>query len=106
MQSLNPYVDVAVETDLGPFAAGGEEEIVAWLEKYKIDLVCATDMNREQMVSNLVIAWPKDAQISLLQIKVNAACRKSGKMFYGAGGYGFNGFVFADLGTDYECVST
>lgn len=50
MQSLNPYVDVAVETDLGPFAAGGEEEIVAWLEKYKIDLVCATDMNRDQMV--------------------------------------------------------
>lgn len=107
MQSLNPYVDVVVRTELGPFASGGnEEEIVAWLEEHKIDLVCATDMSRDQMVSGRFIAPATQCSHCLLQIKINAACRSSGKLFYGAGGYGFNGFVFADLGAEYECVST
>jgi len=39
-----------------------------------------------------------------MQIKLNEACRRTGKLFYGAGSYGFIGYIFADLGESYEWV--
>lgn len=38
------------------------------------------------------------------QEAIDAGARKAGSMFYGAGTYGFYGYVFADLGKEYEFV--
>ncbi len=42
----------------------------------------------------------------MLQEVIDAAARKAGVVFYAAGTYGFYGYVFADLGEEYEYVYT
>lgn len=37
---------------------------------------------------------------------IDHAARKAGVMFYGAGTYGFYGYVFVDLGQAFEYVYT
>lgn len=40
------------------------------------------------------------------QESIDAAARIAGSKFYGAGSYGFYGYVFADLGSQYDFVMT
>lgn len=40
------------------------------------------------------------------QVAIDGATRKAGSMFYGTGTYGFYGYVFADLGENFDCVVT
>ncbi|KAG7530359.1 hypothetical protein FFLO_05075 [Filobasidium floriforme] len=87
IQSLNPLVKIDPRPTLSPFQEGGsEEEMDAFLRDESVDLVCATDLTKKEM------------------IKLNEACRRTGKLFYGAGSYGFIGYIFADLGQSYEWV--
>ncbi|KAK8858899.1 hypothetical protein IAR55_003130 [Kwoniella newhampshirensis] len=84
--SLNPLVSLTKLDTLEPFVGGSEEETVELLKKEKVDVVVACDLTRSLMET------------------IDSAARKAGTMFYGAGTYGFYGYVFADLGESYEYV--
>ncbi|WRT68143.1 uncharacterized protein IL334_005118 [Kwoniella shivajii] len=86
ISSLNPLVSLTAFETLQPFVGGSEGEIVDILKKEKVDVIVACDLPRSQ-----------------LEI-IDEASRKAGSMFYGAGTYGFFGYVFADLGESYEYV--
>ncbi|ORX37063.1 hypothetical protein BD324DRAFT_624649 [Kockovaella imperatae] len=95
IESLNPLVSLTVRPTLSPFvrdpstassSVDTEREMVDFLRKERVDVVVACDLKRDQLIA------------------IDGAARKAGSMFYGAGSYGFYGYVFADLGADYEYV--
>lgn len=43
-------------------------------------------------------------KMSSFKETIDAAARAAGSKFYGAGTYGFLGYVFADLGAQYDYV--
>ncbi|RSH90782.1 hypothetical protein EHS25_009957 [Saitozyma podzolica] len=93
--SLNPLVSLTAIPTLSPFVRDqtinsaeldDEAEMVAFLKRERVDVVVACDMTRKE-----------------LEV-IDGAARKAGAMFYGAGTYGFHGYVFADLGPSFELV--
>ncbi|EIW67621.1 hypothetical protein TREMEDRAFT_45154 [Tremella mesenterica DSM 1558] len=95
--SLNPLVALTAVPTLAPFirnsqTAGAkvdsEEEMVEYLQREKVDVVVCCDMTSEEV------------------LRIDAAARNAGVMFYAAGSFGFYGYVFADLGDSYEYVFT
>lgn len=74
---------------LAPFTASDSEvDMVAFLQREKVDVVVACDLPVAQLEA------------------IDSAARAAGSMFYGAGTYGFFGWVFADLGASYDYVVT
>lgn len=97
IQSLNPLVSLTAIPTLAPFVrdpessgakADDETEMVHFLQRESVDFVVACDMTREEIE------------------RINAAARKAGAGFYAAGSYGFFGYTFADLGDNFEYVSS
>ncbi|KAL7416082.1 hypothetical protein BDY24DRAFT_380949 [Mrakia frigida] len=94
IQSLNPLVKVTPMTTTSPLinVAGeepsSEDEMDAFLRKEEIDIVCVTDASKEDM------------------LRINASCRRTSTLFYGAGGYAFTGYIFSDLGPSCEYFAT
>ncbi|KAJ9097320.1 hypothetical protein QFC20_006233 [Naganishia adeliensis] len=93
IKSLNPLVTVTPLSTLSPFVvpASGEqptETIEEFLKREKVDLVCATDLAKEQLS------------------RINQACRDTNTLFYGAGSYGYFGYIFNDLGDNFEWVTS
>ncbi|KAJ9095243.1 hypothetical protein QFC21_005609 [Naganishia friedmannii] len=95
IKSLNPLVTITPLPTLVPFIAssdskanGTSETMEEFLKREKVDLVCATDVTEDEMA------------------RINAACRATNTLFYGAGSYGYLGYIFNDLGDDYEWVTT
>ncbi|TXT15546.1 hypothetical protein VHUM_00049 [Vanrija humicola] len=89
--ALNPLVSLTARPTLAPFVTEGESDedaIAAFLREEKVDVVVACDLSFTQMET------------------IDAGARKAGSMFYGAGTYGFYGYVFADLGQDYDYIFT
>ncbi|GFZ50515.1 hypothetical protein JCM24511_08272 [Saitozyma sp. JCM 24511] len=93
--SLNPLVSLTAIPTLSPFVRDqainsaeldDEAEMVAFLKRERVDVVVACDMTRKELEA------------------IDGAARKAGAMFYGAGTYGFYGYVFADLGPSFELV--
>lgn len=68
-------------------AKGDEGKMAEYLRREKVDVVVACDFARPQLEA------------------INDAVRKAGSMFFSAGSYGFYGYIFADLGPDYENVA-
>ncbi|KAK4684087.1 ubiquitin-like 1-activating enzyme E1 A, partial [Tremellales sp. Uapishka_1] len=90
IQSLNPLVQLSSFSTLSPFDGGLEKEddMTVFLRREKVDIVIGCDLAQSQFTS------------------VDRAARKADVMMYAAGSYGFYGYVFADLGADYEFVFT
>ncbi|KAJ9107192.1 hypothetical protein QFC19_002852 [Naganishia cerealis] len=93
IKSLNPLVTVTPLPTLSPFvtsdsAEQSSETIEEFLKREKVDLVCATDLSEDQMG------------------RINQACRATNTLFYGAGSYGYLGYIFNDLGNDFEWVTS
>nr|WRH23631.1 ThiF family [Naematelia aurantialba] len=97
IQSLNPLVSLTALPTLAPFvrdpsssgaSVDQEEQMVEFLKREKVDVVVACDMARSQSET------------------IDQATRKAGTMFYSAGTYGFYGYVFADLGEEYQYLLT
>ncbi|CAD6591847.1 MAG: hypothetical protein TREMPRED_000227, partial [Tremellales sp. Tagirdzhanova-0007] len=97
ISSLNPLVSLTALPTLTPFVrdprtAAAEldqgEEMVDFLKRERVDVVVACDLERAEMEA------------------IDGAARRAGVKFYGAGTYGFYGYVFADLGEGYEYVHT
>ncbi|ORY31798.1 hypothetical protein BCR39DRAFT_80560 [Naematelia encephala] len=97
IQSLNPLVSLSAIPTLAPFvrdpgssgaAIDEEEQMVEFLKREKVDVVIACDMLTTQTEV------------------IDKATRKAGVMFYAAGTYGFYGYVFADLGEEYQYLLT
>lgn len=62
IQSLNPLVKIDPRPTLLPFDAGGSDyEIDNFLRDEKVDLVCATDLTKDQMVSPIVSPPERDS---------------------------------------------
>lgn len=104
----------------------------AFLRKEEIDIVCVTDASKEDMVSRLIrsldaqdpFSCSQSLEVSgvsnvensssrflLLvpsssQLRINASCRRTSTLFYGAGGYAFTGYIFSDLGPSCEYFAT
>ncbi|WVQ84401.1 hypothetical protein IAT38_006553 [Cryptococcus sp. DSM 104549] len=85
--SLNPLVTLDARS-IEPFVGGDEVEMAEVLKKEGVDVVVACDLAR------------KDIEV------INDAARKAGALFYAAGTYGFDGYVFSDLGETYDYVQT
>ncbi|KAL1413668.1 E1 ubiquitin-activating protein aos1 [Vanrija albida] len=89
--SLNPLVSLTARPSLAPFVTedgSDEDAIEAFLREEKVDVVVACDLSFKQMEA------------------IDAGARKAGSRFFGAGTYGFYGYVFADLGEQYDFVFT
>jgi len=76
IESLNPLVAVEALTGMSQLDHDHLDSLVQG-----VDMVCVTDMDRESL------------------IRVNDACRRSGKPFYAGGSYGLLGYIFCDLMT-------
>ncbi|KAL7420465.1 E1 ubiquitin-activating protein aos1 [Cryptotrichosporon argae] len=94
--SLNPLVTLTAFPTFSPFVrrpttdlvgADAEAAMVEMLRREKVDVVVACDLEPEQLES------------------IDSAARQAGALFYGAGTYGFYGYVYADLGEAYEYVA-
>ena len=92
IKSLNPLVTITPLPTLSPFISSStstsQETIEDFLKREKVDLVCGTDLDRSTLE------------------RINSACRATRTSFYGAGSYGYIGYIFADLGSSFEYVSS
>ena len=107
--TASPFITVEGE------ASASEDEMDAFIKREEIDIVCVTDASRDDMVSTpiyrecygicsgLTISHGRDPS---LQVRINAACRRTSTLFYGAGGYAFSGYIFSDLGPSCEYFAT
>lgn len=101
IESLNPLVKVTAIPTLDPFVGsvdrpGDEAAMVDFLQREKVDVVVACDLTHKQMVSG------REGSHTDRQEMIDSAAHTAGSMFYGAGTYGFYGYVFADLGPAHE----
>jgi ubiquitin-like 1-activating enzyme E1 A len=110
---LNPLVSLTAIPTLSPFVRDqtinsaeldDEAEMVAFLKRERVDVVVACDMTRKELVSDSHPLSYGARASHPYQMKHDGAARKAGAMFYGAGTYGFHGYVFADLGPSFELV--
>ena len=92
IKSLNPLVTITPLPTLSPFTSSPtgdpQETMEDFLKREKVDLVCGTDLDRSTIE------------------RINAACRAAGTLFYSAGSYGYIGYIFADLGSSFEYVTS
>ncbi|CAK9785609.1 hypothetical protein CC85DRAFT_284417 [Cutaneotrichosporon oleaginosum] len=88
IKSLNPLVEVTALPTLEPFVGGDETAMITFLKREKVDVVVACDLSYAQMEA------------------IDAAAHAAHTKFYGAGTYGFYGYVFADLGTHHSFTYT
>ncbi|KAJ9112722.1 hypothetical protein QFC22_006224 [Naganishia vaughanmartiniae] len=88
LPTLAPFITSATSSDLSTEQPAEKETMEEFLKREKVDLVCATDLTMQEMG------------------RINTACRATNTLFYGAGSYGYLGWIFNDLGEKYEWVTT
>ena len=84
--------------------------MVDFLRRERVDVVVTCDLERVEMVSGYALSALYRFQVltSIFtdQEAIDSAARGLNVKYYGAGTYGFYGYVFADLGEGYEYVHT
>ncbi|CDZ97450.1 SMT3/SUMO-activating complex, AOS1/RAD31 component [Phaffia rhodozyma] len=90
IQSLNPLVTVTALTATTPFIYHDSapedqyQKIQAYIKEENVDIVCIVEASTQDVTN------------------INDACRQTKTLFYSAATYGLTGYIFSDLGAQYE----